>query len=404
MTGSSRSAGVGPLLAVGAATSIMAALTLRNARRTMELAEYHAEHLRSEQSRLMALLREERLTLQEQMEREREQHLLEVRLQEERSSQELSLSLREQEKLAEEARQEREQHLVEVRRLYELSKRELSASRRDQERLAQMVRREREQHREAQQRARQESAKYREAQQRAQREREGRERERSARLETEGRIEQLEREIRRLQEAQRESAAREKAARENATRESVALIPAGSPEAHTEARVDPREPSKVRPSPAREARGGGSPKPPASLAETSKPARIPSRDKKLGRGVWHPHPDDDTGKGEGMPEKRDRETVGAPVEMYRKHYDKYLENYLGYVELAEELYRTRDDGKAPDAPFGDREWEERLRRILDGIKRTTARLDILEQHNPELVTDARISRRASVARRHAQLP
>ena len=105
-----------------------------------------------------------------------------------------------------------------------------------------------------------------------------------------------------------------------------------------------------------------------------------------------------------MPEKRDRETVGAPVEMYRKHYDKYLENYLGYVELAEELYRTRGDGKLTDGYFGDREWEERLRRILDGIARTTARLDILEQHNPELVTDARISRRASVARRHAQLP
>jgi hypothetical protein len=90
--------------------------------------------------------------------------------------------------------------------------------------------------------------------------------------------------------------------------------------------------------------------------------------------------------------------------MFRKHYDKYLENYLGYVELAEELYRTRSVGKSTDGPFGDREWEERLSRILDGIKRTTARLDILEQHNPELVTDARISHRASVARRHAQLP
>jgi len=401
MTGSSRSAGVGPLLAVGAATLIMAALTLRNARRTMELAEYHAEYLRKEQSRLLALLREERLTLQEQMEREREQHLLEVRLQEERSSQELSLSLREQEKLAEEARQERERHLIELRRLYELSKRELSTSQREQERLAEKVRRERQQHREAQQLARQESAKHREAQQRAQREREGRERERSARLETEGRIEQLEREIRRLQEAQRESAARE----------SSTLIPAGPPEARvearTEARVEPREPSKVRPSPAREvreARGGGTPEPPAIPAEASKPVRVPPRDKKPGRGVWHPHPDDDIGKGEDMPEKRDRQTVGAPVEMYRKHYDKYLENYRGYVELAEELYRTRGDGGVADGPFGEREWDERLRRILNGIERTTARLDILEQHNPELVTDARISHRASVARRQAQLP
>ena len=146
------------------------------------------------------------------------------------------------------------------------------------------------------------------------------------------------------------------------------------------------------------------PKPPASPAEASKPVRVTPRDKKPGRGVWHPHPDDGTGKGEDMPEKRDREAAGAPVAMYRKHYDKYLENYLGYVELAEELYRTRGDGKVTDGPFGDREREERLRRILDGIKRTTARLDILEQHNPGLVTDARIFHRASVARRHAQLP
>jgi hypothetical protein len=25
--------------------------------------------------------------------------------------------------------------------------------------------------------------------------------------------------------------------------------------------------------------------------------------------------------------------------MFRKHYDKYLENYQGYVELAERLYK-----------------------------------------------------------------
>lgn len=381
---------------------IMAALTLRNARRNIEVAEYHIEYLRREQSRLLALLREERRTFQEQMEREREHHLLEVRLHEERSSQELSLSLREQEKLAEEARQEWEQHLVESRRLYELSKRELSASQREQERLSEKVRHEREQHREAQQRARQESAKHREAQQRAQREREGRERERSARLETEERIEQLEREIRRLQETQRESATHQ-----SVTRESATLVPSGPPEtrteARTEARVEPREPPKRRPSSARGARGGGAPKPPASPAgETSKPVRSAPRDEKPGRGVWHPHPDDDVGvKGGDMPEKRDREAVGAPVEMYRKHYDKYLENYRGYVELAEELYRTR--GEVADGAFGERELEERLRRILDGIERTTARLDILEQHNPELVTDARISHRASVARRHEQL-
>jgi len=346
MTEASLSAGVGPLLlVVGLATLIIAALTLRNVRSSVGLPEYRAENLRTEQPRLLALLREERQTLKEEIEQEWERHLLEARRQDEQSSRELLLLRREQERLAEELRRESER----------------------------------------------------------------RERERRARLETEGRIEQLEREIRRLQEAQRENAARESAARENATRQSatrqsVALIPAGLPEARTEARAEPREPSKVIPSSAREARGGVSPKPPARSAEASKPARVPPRDKKPGRGLWHPHPDDDTGKGEDMPEKRDRETVGAPVEMYRKHYDKYMENYLGYVELAEELYRTRGDGKATDGPFGDHEWEERLRRILDGIKRTTARLDILEQHNPKLVTDARISHRASVARRQAQLP
>lgn len=366
MTGSSRSAGVGPLLAVGAATVIMAALTMRNARRAVELAEYRAEYLRREQARLVALLREERRMLQEEMEREREQHQLEARLQEERSSRELSLSRHEQERLAEEIRHEREQHLVELRRHEERSKRE-------QDRLAEKLRREREQHQEAQQRARHE--------------REGRERERSARLETEARIEHLEREIRRLQEAQRES---------------VALVPAGQPEARLEAPTEPRKPAKARPAPPRDARASVAPKRPESPAGAApKPARVPPRGRKPGRGVWHPHPDD--GKGEDVLEKRDRQPVGAPVEMYRKHYDKYLENYRGYVELAEELYRMRGEGKVADGSLGEREWEERLRRILDGIERTTARLDILEQHNPELVTDARISHRASVARMHARL-
>jgi hypothetical protein len=36
-----------------------------------------------------------------------------------------------------------------------------------------------------------------------------------------------------------------------------------------------------------------------------------------------------------------------PVKMFRKHYDKYLENYQGYVELAERLYRARDNGEVP---------------------------------------------------------
>jgi TolA-binding protein len=322
MTEASLSAGVGPLLlVVGLANLIIAALTLRNVRSSVGLPEYHAENLRREQPRLLTLLAQERQTLKEGIEQEWERHLLEARRQDEQSSRELLLLRREQERLAEELRRESER----------------------------------------------------------------REQERRARLGTEARIRQLEREIQELQKAQRGSSS---------------LVPVRALEDRIEARELPRE----EPLPAQEARGDAGAMPPARPTGASKPARVPPRDKKPGRGVWHPHPDDDTGKGEDMPEKRDRETVGAPVQMYRKHYDKYLDNYLGYVELAEELYRTRGDGKATDGTFGDREWEERLRRILDGIERTTARLDILEQHNPELVTDARISHRASVARRHAQLP
>ncbi len=100
---------------------------------------------------------------------------------------------------------------------------------------------------------------------------------------------------------------------------------------------------------------------------------------------------------------RTRARSGAPVEMFRKHYDKYLKNYRGYVELAEGLYRRRDAGEVPSGP-AEREWEEKLRRVESGIKRTTARLDILEGHNTELVADdERVSRRAAVARRYSEI-
>jgi hypothetical protein len=89
--------------------------------------------------------------------------------------------------------------------------------------------------------------------------------------------------------------------------------------------------------------------------------------------------------------------------MFRKYYDKYLENYQGYVELAEGLYQKRDNDGITPGSFEEREWEERLRRVNDGIERTTVRLDILEEHNPELATDERISQRASVVRRHLEL-
>jgi len=93
----------------------------------------------------------------------------------------------------------------------------------------------------------------------------------------------------------------------------------------------------------------------------------------------------------------------APVKMFRRHYDKYLENYEGYVKLAERLYRMRDNAEVPTDSLAERQWEERLRRVTDGIERTTARLDLLEEYNPELATDDRISRRASIARSHSDL-
>jgi hypothetical protein len=112
--------------------------------------------------------------------------------------------------------------------------------------------------------------------------------------------------------------------------------------------------------------------------------------------VWHPHPDDDvTPARVGRP-------GGVTVEMFRMHYDKYLDNYEGYVKLAARLFRMRDDAEVVGSA-AEREWDERLRRVTDGIQRTTARLDILEEYNPELATDDRISRRAAIARNQREL-
>jgi hypothetical protein len=77
--------------------------------------------------------------------------------------------------------------------------------------------------------------------------------------------------------------------------------------------------------------------------------------------------------------------------------------YEGYVKLAERIYRMRDNAEVPPGSLAEREWEARVRRVTDGIERTTARLDLLEEYNPELATDDRISRRAGIARSHAEL-
>jgi hypothetical protein len=140
-----------------------------------------------------------------------------------------------------------------------------------------------------------------------------------------------------------------------------------------------------------------------SRAETSsQPARGSSEDKKQPLAVWHPHPDDDVSPGSastGAP----RAQSDAPLKMFHRYYDRYLDNYEGYVKLAERLYLMREKGEVPPGSAAEQEWEEKLRRANDGIERTTARLDLLEEYNPELATDDRVSRRASVAQSHSQL-
>jgi hypothetical protein len=121
----------------------------------------------------------------------------------------------------------------------------------------------------------------------------------------------------------------------------------------------------------------------ASLQENNAPLR----------GVQVPHPDDDApGRGWNR----------SPARFFQKCYDRYLEHYEGYVRLAERLHATRDE--AGTEARGRREWEDKLRRAYDAIERTTQRLDVLEEHYPELATDSdRISSRIGTARLHADL-
>jgi hypothetical protein len=151
--------------------------------------------------------------------------------------------------------------------------------------------------------------------------------------------------------------------------------------------------------PPEEARGTGTRPRAANFPDTasSRPAKEQPDDESAPRAVWHPHPDDDVSPA------RAGEPGDAAVEMFRRHYDKYLENYEGYVKLAARLYRMRDEAEVRPGSVAEREWDGRLRRVTDGIQRTTARLDILEEYNPELATDDRISRRAAIARSQREL-
>jgi hypothetical protein len=126
-------------------------------------------------------------------------------------------------------------------------------------------------------------------------------------------------------------------------------------------------------------------------------------DKKQSLAVWHPHPDDDVSPASVPTGQPPPHTDAAPLKMFHRYYDRYLDNYEGYVRLAERLHLMREKGEVPAGSAAEREWEEKLRRARDGIERTTARLDLLEEYNPELATDDRVSRRASVARSYSEL-
>jgi len=112
-------------------------------------------------------------------------------------------------------------------------------------------------------------------------------------------------------------------------------------------------------------------------------------------GVQVPHPDDDVPR---------RVWNNSPARFFQKCYDRYLEHYEGYVRLAERLHSMRDEADTGPGTLARREWEDKLRRAYDAIERTTQRLDMLEEHYPELATDNdRISSRIGTARLHAGL-
>ncbi len=293
--------GVGSLLLVSAGTLAVATLTLRNARRYVELAEERMEYLREGQAHLLVFLLEERQSLKEELEQEREQHL-EAR----RRAERLPL-LQVQRRLTEDFGQETPSE--------------------------------------------------------ARHERGGREL--RTRRGVERRIGELERELQVLREVHQ----RREVGRESSSPHSGGSF-VGVPETR------------------------------GLVGE--KKAATPEEENRPRLAVWHPHPDDDVSPGRASAGTA-RAPSDAPVEMFRRHYDKYLENYEGYVKLAERIYQMRDDAGVPPGSLAEREWEERLRRVNDGIERTTARLDILEQYNPELVTDDRISHRANIARSHSEL-
>ena len=145
--------------------------------------------------------------------------------------------------------------------------------------------------------------------------------------------------------------------------------------------------------------------PPAGLPETrSLNASGPSgKAEPQRRAVKRPHPDDDVRPGSTLAGQV-RAAGGAQVQMFRVFYERYLDNYEGYVKLAGRIHQARTAEEKVPGSRAEGEWKERLRRATEGIERTAERLDILEHSNPELASDDRVSRRAVIARGHARFP
>lgn len=120
-------------------------------------------------------------------------------------------------------------------------------------------------------------------------------------------------------------------------------------------------------------------------------------------GYKHLHPDDVVRKEKATAAGDSAGAEGTHKKMFSEHYDRYLENYEGYVELAKRIYEMRREDKTLKDSPAHQEWEQKLDRVKDGIQRTAARLDILEQYNPELASDYRILHRAEISQSYSEL-
>jgi hypothetical protein len=144
------------------------------------------------------------------------------------------------------------------------------------------------------------------------------------------------------------------------------------------------------PAEAREQRREKAPKAGASGEAAPRPKDTAPR-----LGVKVPHLDD---------EVTPRVWNSSAAKFFQKKYDLYLEQYEGYVRLAERIHLIRNEAEAIPGTPETREWEEKLHRAYEAIERTTRRLDVLEQHYPELATDSnRLSARLGIARLQAGL-